>query len=473
MQNKLLNKIKNLALFSAVFLNSSTLYAQVIGDHNGDGLSDISLTSNTSGGSAWLIRNSDFQFSTQIFSTTADAHVLARFWGNNTKSFPGIVKSTSGGLKWIIKKPDTNNHEFIFGVNGDVIPNQGDIDCDGIADPTIVRLGADNNFTFHIRSSKTGATQTVSWGSQGHLPFIADIDGDSCAEIIQMKNFTWYPIKYNGTHIPPIVWGADGDYIIAPQDINGDKKAEFLTSRIENGKQRLYIKYSNGTSTDTLIDVSPSSVPIVGKFPNGFIAYYDRSTLRLVFVRTNGALDITQLGTAQLTLVKPDGTVLLPSQTGILGQVPAGVTPPTSLTPTLPSVPSLPTLPIFPGLPGSGVSTPVRDPNAPLTCVKPRFPDGAKKGRLWKPVKEGGSHTKKGPTYLTPTQPNEVQLIGKNGKKIAVTLRYRFGPGARSTWDPRMKAKDLKKHAPLVLREVWADGTCYEMPIKVPTKRYD
>ena len=423
-------------LSTSLFTVSSN--AQVIGDFDGDLFSDISFVTKTSSTTSWLVRHNSGTVNSFAFTRPADALVQGHFYSGDIKTYPGIVTVSSATLplNWYLMDSAKTENLVNFGMPGDIITNLGDLDCDGITDLATVRE-VGNDHVWQIRSSMGGNTlRTVSWGSKGYRPYTADLDGDGCSEIVTMnpETFIWYARHLGGSYRSIVQWGVPGDYPVVPQDTNGDGQADYIISRIEAGGQRVYIKTSETTNSNVLLPVASVSLPMAGRFlsaaQGATLAYLNRPGQALAFVELDNSFTNIAAGSSSIILVRPDGTVVQPDETGRIG---------------------------------FGASS----------CSRPKFPDGARRARLWKPVKEGGSHTKGGPTYLTPTQPARVEMFDKNGKKLSTKLRYRNGPGNRSTWDPTQKASAMAPRAPFILREIFSNGTCVDINIPDPRKRYD
>ncbi len=183
------------------------------------------------------------------------------------------------------------------GVSGDV-PLAGDFDGDGISDLVIYRNG-----TWYIRSSKTGATTTMTiGGSAGDIPVVADFDGDGIPDIAIFNAGNWtIHLSSTGTNVVD-AFGAATDVPCAA-DWDHDGRAELCVFR--NG-----VWYFKAVGASAVLDSytfgQAGDIPLAG-------GAFDANA---IFVRAgasgtqNGSLTKPYATISQARNVSQDGSVI-------------------------------------------------------------------------------------------------------------------------------------------------------------------
>lgn len=425
------------------------------GDADGDGLDDVAvaLVDRSARSTAWLTRLSSGAAPLfYVFNVPGDALVQGRFFAEN-RSFPGVVhvRDASRPLEWYIKAPGGSQVALHYGLPGDTIPNLGDMDCDGITDIIVVRNGRPGYYDgyklwYVALSSAPGVIQEMLFGLAADRVYTGDVNGNGCDDMIALRDgFYWFSRDLFGFDMSVVQWGLPGDLPLLPRDLNGDGQADYIISRPSGGGQVGYVRYGADSST-TLALGADGSLPLVGRFsgPNSF-AVWNRSQGTLMFRQGDGSFSSAGFGITTNALVRPDGTVIQPTDDGRFGGTGGGSG----------------------GGGGGGV--------APGSCSTPKFPDGSG-GTLWKPHREGGGSCQGGacPTYLTSNSAKRVEILGQDGAVVEeVRLRYYNGNGGRSVWDPRRSASYYSQFAPLTVRTHFSGGACQDRAVPDPTKRYD
>ena len=446
-------------LVSSIFtvLVSIPCYAQsTMGDYDGDGTSDVSVGITYSNGTTAYATRFSNGATPKFWSWNlkADAYAPGKYFGNGI-TYPAIVviENLSSPLKWSFKKPDGGDLTLQYGLPGDIITNHGpDFDGDGISEVYVVRDDrVDGQKSWYIASSKFKQIYQVAWGIEGDIVFAADMNGNGKAEMIAFRpsTYEWFSREYDNTTVAQVQWGLSGDIPLIPYDLNRDGKADYIISRVEGSSQFAYIRYSAGGFEKRALGQA-TSLPMTGQFEShrGF-AWDQRDTGWFAYHKPNLSLVGFRFGIPENTVIRPDGSVVLPKDSG---RVYANY----SSTPILGD----PSVPVTPGV-----------------CTSPKFPDGKGKA-LWKPFKHGGSSSGDATFLIPPTKDyalsTSVTIYGKNGDVVHKSkLRYHYGPGARSVWDMGVRNSVLNKSAPLTVRTIYSDGTCENRIVGNASNRYD
>jgi hypothetical protein len=338
--------LKKIFLVLFVFVALSTTnnsYARP-GDFDADGTSDLSvaLVERSFQRTAWATRLSSG--ATPLFWTfnvAADALVSMRYHTGDPRYYPGVifVRDANRPLEWYIKNALNNNIGFTWGLPGDIIPAQGDLDCDGREDPTVVR---NQNGVLNWYSYRT-ATNTLShtvFGVNGDAPAVTDTKGDCTADLVVLRNnFFWFIRDPQSANFSTQQWGVNGDIPLLPTDLDGDRLVDYVISRpstSSSGSQTAFILHGNGKFQVQTLGLN-TSIPQIGKFTNEPVktfAWSQRDAGATAIRSDNGNVNVFQFGIAANAIIRPDGTVVQPNSNG---KFPSEVvTPPTNQDPTTP-----------------------------------------------------------------------------------------------------------------------------------------
>ena len=442
-----------ICFIAAVLLSSSVAWsAPTLGDYNGDSVSDLSvaLVYPSDQSTAWLTRHNADSFSFWTFDVPADA-LVAGHWYGDQKFYPGLVyvRSTNIPLEWHVKNPQGSEIVLYYGLAGDNIPNQGDLDCDGITDFIVTRPGTaqglpDFKYWYVALSGSGGAVYETLFGFATDKAGVADLDGDGCQEMIVLRGdtYVWYGRKLFDTGYSAVQWGLPGDLPLWPQDINGDGLADYIITRRTGFLQQAYVRYGNGPSDWETFQLGlDSSVPQVGHFRgDNFFTWHQRDTGWVAIGDRNEPDNIGELllfGIPANAIIRADGSVVQPTEDGTY--------PPAN--------------------------------NNPLGCDSlSDFIDGPL-GYLWKAISEVTGR----PVFLTPSEYWEgdlavvdIEVFGEDNSLVATGSRRTCCPnGGRAHFDVSKSAAELKPFAPIIVKMSLQNGTTDCRLVEDPEQRYD
>ena len=191
--------------------DSATAVAQVVGDYDGDGDTDVAIYRPSNGG--WYPKG----IGSIVWGVLGDVPVSGDYDGDGDTDV-AVYRPSTGG--WYLK--DIGSIAW-GGVPGD-IPVPGDYDGDGDTDVAVYRPATGGWYLKDIGS--------IAWGGvPGDVPVPGDYDGDGDTDvaIYRPSNGGWYP-----KGIGEAVWGVLGD-IPVPGDYNGDGQTDMATYRSSDG----------------------------------------------------------------------------------------------------------------------------------------------------------------------------------------------------------------------------------------------
>lgn len=299
-------------------------------DFDGDGLSDfVNINYNSmSNKTSYTIRPSSNPsvLQSQVFDGKYDFHTSGKWFLDDNKYYPVVIKSTPHTpLEWVFKNPTGQEVRVYFGYSGDIVPNQGDIDCDGRTDIITTRTnvpGYWNRFrVWYFALTTGGPALEFIFGLDTDKIGVADMDGDGCDDIVVLREseFNWYYTSLSNRNSSPIPvqWGLPGDKHLLPADINHDGLADFIVVRAEGSKQRAYVRYSHDSIESVLANNlyesfelgSTLDIPLTGNF------FGLGNMLGWTSTSNNSGIKIGQStfsfpwGVVNSLVLRPDGTV--------------------------------------------------------------------------------------------------------------------------------------------------------------------
>ncbi|MBP9837080.1 MAG: hypothetical protein KBC84_00050 [Proteobacteria bacterium] len=319
------NIAKFLLLCGCFTLASNVASAATEGDYDGDGLADLAIIDADApeGKTQVFVRLSSNQnIRTYLFRPFSDNHVAGNFFGNG-KTYPGLVVGKGAGkaLEWHIKNPSNTENVFNFGLSGDKIPNQGDLDCDGKTDYIVVRNENNSKTWLAKLSTDPNATHTTVFGGTLDRVFTADTNLDGCSEIVTLSpNFEWNARNFFGGASNQFKWGTPGEIPLVPKDLNGDGILEYISVGVLSDSQVAYVHSLDGGEYTVALG-SNLSIPMIGNFfGSNTFGYFHRAKGRFgLQTPYNSTLNIN-FGNNNRGLIRPDGTVVTETEDGRFGR---------------------------------------------------------------------------------------------------------------------------------------------------------
>ncbi len=424
---------------------------RVKGDFNGDGKSDMTVASvdRSAGTTTWAVLHNDSTTSSFVTAASGDALTPGDFDGNGTTQ-PGVVFVRSDSLlEWHYRNAAGLEAIQIFGENGDS-PIVGDFDCDGKDDKAVVRPNGNGFLNWYFSFGKGDYQFDYLFGIEGDKVFAANMSGDSCDELIATRDLggevNWFYQRLNGSALSQIAFGlSEGDIQLPPSDLDGDGKADLIVVRGIGGGGVAFVRYADGNIEQIDFGLS-GDVPLAGQFTGANrseLGVFRRGAISSFFQRrNNGTVPQSLFGTSANILVRPDGTVVQPTETGIGGTTGGGGG----------------------GNGGAGCTA------SPGTDTD--FSDGSQ-GSLWKPISEG---FRGNVVILMPSsyQSATITILGSDGQPVSSVGRTKCcdSNGGRMHWWLNDRATTLASSAPLTVKfERNGITECRSVPN--PTQRYD
>lgn len=426
-----------------------------LGDFNGDGRSDLSvaLVNRQENSTAWLTRANAEDWRFWTWDVAADAFVSGNFFGDG-QYHPGIVRviNLETPLEWRIKLPNGNaDVAFYYGLPGDGIPNQADIDCDGVTDAVVTRDGTADYYPgfklwYMAPSTEPGTFKEQVWGFQGDYTALADMDGDNCAELVVLRDgYLWYTLNPRDGSFDVTQWGLNGDLPLLPSDVNGDGKADYIITRRTGVYQVAYVRFGDGPNDWTTYQLGfDSSIPQVGNFlGETFFAWSQRDIgwVALAGVDLTGGVGaLFPFGIEANHIIRPDGTVVAPDSDGIWPSTGGDGGGGTSCTRTLDFVDG----------PGNALYKQVSEVTGRPVILLP--------GEYW----EGDKGV------------NKIEVLSSTGEIVASGSRRTCCPnGGRAHFDISSSGSALAQYAPITIKFYQNNGDRECRTVDDPTRRYD
>jgi hypothetical protein len=173
--------------------------------------------------------------------------------------------SESSGRWQIVRSSDEQTTQTVWGAAGD-LTLLGDYDGDGQSDLAVFRPG---DATFYIKRSSDGSAFVKPWGLATDVPVPDDYDGDGQTDVAVWRgsNGTWYILRSSDGQYEVQSWGAGyAPYhdVAVPGDYDGDGQTDLAVFRRSTGTW-LIKRSSDGQYTSKAWGVG-SDVPVAGDY---------------------------------------------------------------------------------------------------------------------------------------------------------------------------------------------------------------
>jgi hypothetical protein len=215
-------------LFVVDASHSTEASKNIVSDFDGDGKTDLSVYTPTTG--QWTVERSSDGSQTSLNWGTAEDVIVAGDYDGDGKSDHAVWRPSTGTW-WFVMSSNGSRPAVRFGLSGD-IPVPADYDADGKMDIAVWRPGTG---VWYILQSTVGF-KAVQWGLNGDKPMTGDYEGDGKTDIAVWRpsNGVWY-IQQSSSSIPMYAtWGMAGDRPVWG-DFDGDSRSDFVVYRPSTG----------------------------------------------------------------------------------------------------------------------------------------------------------------------------------------------------------------------------------------------
>lgn len=204
-------------------------------DYDGDFKTDLAVWRENGYGDPtrsyfFILQSSNNTFRQEQFGSAGDVPTVVGDWDGDGLSDVAVYRP--GAQSYFYFRPSSsggNSYSAVpWGTSGDQ-PARGDFDGDGKLDVCVFRP---SNGVWYVLRSSNGQPIFQNWGLSGDRVVPADYDGDGRTDfaVFRPSNGVWYVLgSINGT-ISYRQWGIASDTPV-PADYNGDGKAETAVYR--------------------------------------------------------------------------------------------------------------------------------------------------------------------------------------------------------------------------------------------------
>ena len=162
---------------------------RVIGDYNGDGLTDIVAARPENGHLTWWIANhTGSMIKVVTFGLDTDKPIAGDYDGDGISDIAVTRKEANGKKTWhVLRSKDGSYYGFQFGLATDR-ETVGDFDGDGVTDVVVLRDDAlTRKYTWYILRSSDGSVASRQFGERGDIPQPADLDYDGRTDLAMFR----------------------------------------------------------------------------------------------------------------------------------------------------------------------------------------------------------------------------------------------------------------------------------------------
>ena len=188
----------------------------IVGDYDGDGIADIAVTRNEGNLKTWyILRSSNGSYSSAQFGLSTDREMVGDYDGDGRTDLV-VLRLNGNDYTWYMLLSSNNAVQWRnFGRFGD-IPQAVDMNLDGVMDWVMFRANApvDPVSTagkwYFINTGSNGQTIVKDWGQTGDWPQVGDYDGDGFVDLAVFRSGTWW-LARSGYGAIAVGFGQAGD----------------------------------------------------------------------------------------------------------------------------------------------------------------------------------------------------------------------------------------------------------------------
>lgn len=238
-------------------------------DFGGDGISDISLWSPSTG--RWSLRSNLDEFAFNWGGSAFGDIPIPGDYDGDGRTDAAVFRKPTGDW-WIRRSSDGAAQYMHWGLMGD-IPIPGDYNGDGKTDIAVFRPSDGN---WYITFSGSGEHRFIHFGMIGDIPIPGDFDGDGSLDITVFRpsEGNWYYLKSFNGEFAARHWGLAGDIPI-PGDYDNDGKGDIAVFRPSTNYWYIlrsfdgnadFIQFGLGGDSPMLVDTDGDGVLELGSY---------------------------------------------------------------------------------------------------------------------------------------------------------------------------------------------------------------